>query len=295
MKHISHWVSTLGLHLTLMGSVVPMCGTAGVVTNLLNPPLVLNPFLDDEYVLDLDMDQNGVVDFRLFSSGGGGGGGVTLYLNWPARLVNKTNGVSGSTNIDYRGVAGLPFGTVLGSALAPGIGNYTWWTGFTNKYDLTQQYGDHEAGVLYAPVGLGDVGGKEGVMGVEFRIGGQIHYGYIHFDFRVARSYDGYGGYIYGWAYENTPNTPITAERLRSGPPVLDLKITYFAPWPTGDGVASLGWNGVLGETNRVQASEDLFTWNDVSTNLVVTQDFMSYVTPPSTAPARFFRISRGN
>lgn len=268
---------------------------AAVVTNLLNPPLVLNPFRDDEYTLDLDMDQNGVVDFRLYSSGGGGGGGVTMYLNWPARLVTKTNGVSGSPNIDYQGVAGLPFGTVLGSALPTNLGNRTWWTGFTNKYDLTQQYGNHESGVLLAPVGLGDVGAKEGVIGVEFLIGGQVHYGYIHFDFRVARGYGGYGGYIYGWAYESTPNLPITAERLRSGPPALDFKINFFELWPGGGGAASIGWNAIVGETNRVQVSEDLVTWNDVSTNLVVTQDFMSYVAPPSLSAVRFFRIVRGN
>ena len=266
------------------------------MTNLLNPPLVLNPFRDDEYTLDLDIDQNGVVDFRLYSSGGGGGGGVTMYMDWPSRMVVRTNGVVGTTNIDYRGMAALPFGTVVEAALSPSLGNRKWWPGFTNKNDQTQQYGNHEIGVGSGSFGtLGELGGNEAVMAAEFRIGEQIHYGYIHFDFRVARGYGGLGGYIYGWAYENTPNLPITAERLRSGPPELDFRINVFEPWPTGDGSASIGWSATVGETNRVQASADLVTWTDVSTNIVVTQDFMAFVVPPSAPPLRFFRIVRGN
>lgn len=271
-------------------------GRGEVVTQLLKPPLVLNPFRDDEHTLDLDMDQDGVVDLRLYSSGGGGGGGVTMYLDWPARLVVRTNGVAGTTNIDYRGLAALPFGTVVEAALSPSLGNCTWWTGFTNQYDLTQQYGDHEVGVsapsLDSP---GNVGGKEAILAVEFRIGEQTHYGYIHFDFRVGRGYGGFGGYIYGWAYESTANSPIMAERLRSEPPVLDFKISSFEPWPTGDGAASIGWNATVGETNRVQASVDLVTWTDVSTNIVATQDFMAFPVPPSAASVRFFRIVRGH
>src|SRR5678815_2813692 len=113
----------LGLALCLTGSFVPGQALAAVVTNLLNPPMVVNPFRDDEHVLELDFDQNQVTDVRLFSSGGGGGGSVAAFFNWPTRLVTKTNGVPGSGNINYGGVGGLPFGTVLGSELSASIGS----------------------------------------------------------------------------------------------------------------------------------------------------------------------------
>ena len=80
-------------------------------------------------------------------------------------------------------------GTVFGSTLASNLVEYIWWTGFTNTYDLTVQYGNHEGALLLTGIGgiEGNVVGKEGVMGVEFLISGQVHYGYIHFDFRLAR------------------------------------------------------------------------------------------------------------
>ena len=283
-----------GLVVLLSCGVTTIHGSAAVVTNLLNPPLILNVFYDDPQIIEIDLNQDGVVDLRLVSSGGGGGGSVTAFRDWPTRLVTKANAIpSGATN--YSGVGGLPPGVVLGSKLASNLGEYVWWTGFTNSYDLTIQYGNHEGTLLLTGIGgiMGDVVGKEGVIGVEFLVGESLHYGYIHFDFRVARGYEGAGGYLYGWAYETTPGLAITADRLRSGPPVLDFKITSFSPSPDGSGTASLTWNAVVGQTNRVQASDDLVTWSDVSTNIVATQDFVSYVVPPSSAGTRFFRIVR--
>jgi hypothetical protein len=287
-------VASLAVLLSCGMAALP--GSAAVVTNFLNPPLILNVFHDDPQIIEIDLNQDGGVELRLVSSGGGGGGGVTAFRDWPVRLVTKANMLpSGATN--FSGVGGLPIGTVFGGTLASDLVDYTWWTGFTNTYDLTAQYGNHEGTLLLAGIsGIeGNVVGKEGVIGIEFLIGGLVHYGYVHFDFRLARGYAGGGGYIYGWAYETTPGAPITADRIRSGPPKLDFKITAFAPPPTGNGAAGLTWNAVVGETNRVQASDDLVTWNDVCTNIVVTQDFMSYVTPPAAARVRFFRVVREN
>ena len=296
MIHLKRYGCALGLALCLIGSLFPRQAQAVVVTNLLNPPMVVNPFRDDEYVLELDLDQNQVTDLRLFSSGGGGGGSVAAFFNWPTRLVTRTNGVPGSTNINYGGVGGLPFGSVLGSELSVSSGSYTWWTGFTNNYDLTLQFGDHKADVNIASLlEAGDSGGKEGVVGVEFRVNGEVHYGYLHFDFRLVRGYGGYGGLIYGWAYESAPNTPITAAKLRNTPLPVELKITSFTLWPEGSGAATIAWDAMVGDLNRVQASSDLVNWTDVSADLLVTQDFMSYNLPPTPESAQFFRIERGN
>jgi hypothetical protein len=62
----------------------------------------------------------------------------------------------------------------------------------------------------------GDVLNREGVMAIEINLGGQPHYGYIHFDFRsnTGGIIGGAGGVIYGWAYETEPNVAIKAKPL---------------------------------------------------------------------------------
>lgn len=64
---------------------------------------------------------------------------------------------------------------------------------------------------VYNPIPsvFGDAVGKEGVMALQFYIGTERHYGYIHFNFSGAP--DGLGGVIYGWAYETQPDVPIQA------------------------------------------------------------------------------------
>ena len=53
------------------------------------------------------------------------------------------------------------------------------------------------------------------MIAVEFAINGEVHYGYIHFDFRSnGTSLGGTAGLIYGWAYETEPGVPICAVPL---------------------------------------------------------------------------------
>lgn len=288
---------------TLLAGVIGLflCGVltlntqASVVTTRPEPPPIRGAWTADFETLDIDFNQDGVVDLRLLS----GAGGMTVYLNGTNRIVIKANLVSGSTTTNYSGVGGLPPGTVIGSALNPNLGNYNWWTGFTNHYDLTQPYGSHEATAMIVGYGnqpIGDWGSKEGMIAVEFRISGQVHFGYVHFDFRPERVWtDGSGGYIYGWAYEDVPGVPIVAERIRNGPPMRDFKIASFTPLAGQNGAGVLAWNTVIGETNRVQASADLVIWENLSTNIVADRDSMFFVTPTSALPQRFFRILREN
>jgi hypothetical protein len=124
---------------------------------------------------------------------------------------------------------------VIGSELPPDLSanRYQWSSGWTNSYDLTQPYGDHQLSAIMAnvmpafigaqPVASGDMVGKEGVIALEFSSNGQTHYGYIHFDFRAPRRLEnrplaGTVGVIYGWALETEPDVPIEAESLSPKP-----------------------------------------------------------------------------
>jgi hypothetical protein len=274
--------------------------SAAVITTRPDPPVVKGAFSDDLDSLEIDFNEDGVVDIRLVTEFGG----IDAYFDLPTRIVVTVSlpFPEAGTNLDYGGIGALPIGTVIGNELMGDLdlNRYIWWEGFTNSYDLTQQFGNHEAGVMIVAwggggvVASGDVPAKEGVMAVEFYVEGQPHYGYIHFDFRLERGWLlGSGGYIYGWAYESEPWTPITAERIRNGPPVLDFKLTSIEPWPDQSGKMVLRWNAVAGAVYRIEASEDFVTWSDLSGDVVADRDFMAFITAPSPATQRFFRLAR--
>ena len=234
-----------------------------------------------------------------------GSGFLGAYFDWPTRVVQRRAPIlPGELRRDYQGMAALPFGTVIGAELIGQVdwSTHFWWPGFTNTYDLTVQYGNHEAGVIvvvWCAAGIcasGEALAKEAVLAVEFYVEGQPHYGYIHFDFRLERGWLlGAGGYIYGWAYETAPGVPITAERIRNGPPVLEFKVTSIQPWPDQSGRMLLIWNAVAGSVYRIEASEDLVTWSDLSGDVVAQWDSMHFITAPSAAGRRFFRIQLVN
>ena len=141
----------------------------------------------------------------------------------------------------------------------------------------------------------GDIVGKEGVMALKFFINGQPHFGYVHFDFRYvvnpALQGGGFGGYIYGYAYETQPGVPITAERLSDSTPASDGLITSFNQF---NGFV-LTWNAVNGGTYRVQSSTNLVTWADASGGILANQNSVTFTIPASSAFQCFYRIHRVN
>jgi hypothetical protein len=171
------------------------------------------------------------VDFRLLH----GFGGIEAYFNGPTRIAKRV--LAGNLINLNEPVAAVPLNSRIGANLvSPGTNTFAWSPGYVNVDDLTQPLGDHAATVFSANIAiplqpgtiidfstngtfttnyysgaltLGEVPGREGVMAVEFYLGGQPHYGYIHFDFR-----GGAGGVIYGWAYETEPNVAIKAKPL---------------------------------------------------------------------------------
>lgn len=173
--------------------------------------------------LSVDFNLDGRTDLQLVY----GAGRITAYFDSTNRIVIKGS------------VAAVPFGTVIGSNLPPDLSTYRWDSGpVVSTNSELRQFGERQKVVLTtltAPqlpgspmqvagggtpitqpvLASGDVVQKEGVIAVEFQINGQPHYGYIAVDFRSAL---GTGGKIHGWAWETAPGTPITANRIGTGP-----------------------------------------------------------------------------
>lgn len=220
---------------------------ASVQATLFDPPLKINAWTDasSDVLLDVlatDFNADGKVDFRLLQ----GIGGIEAYFNGPTRIAKRT--LPGTFDTIGGPVAAVPLNSSIGTNIvSPGTNIFAWSPGYANVDDLTQQLGDHEATVFSAniaiplqpgpiiifstngtpvtnvyypgPLTFGDVPGREAVMAVEFNVNGEVHYGYLHFDFR-----EGAGGVIYGWAYETEPNVAIKAKPLSTNKTRLHLK-----------------------------------------------------------------------
>ena len=252
-----------GVLIVTLGCLLALSGRAEVHIARFDPPLSVSAFSDPMPGLDwnttaFDFDLDGQTDFRLTY----GGGGMTAYFNTPTRIAMRAPTLNNSPGpimpaivLEPLGPVGsVPLGSMIGSNIvsATGTNFYAWEPGYTNSNNLPELLGDHSAFVILAnlvtPLGpepvitfstngtlvtnvyypspfvLGDVAGKEGVMALQFYIGSELHYGYIHFNFN-----DGAGGVIYGWAYETEPNVPIQAmpllvgEKLKKHKIILDL------------------------------------------------------------------------
>ena len=245
-----------------------MC-LAEVQVTKLDPPFSIGAFqeTDDDpfsiYSIDFDLDCQS--DFRF--SYGAGGPGVACYFNYPNQIVALRSAPSypGQTNV-YGSMGALPLGTIIGSNLVSSVDltNYTWHPGTTNDYDLTVVYGDHQTSVFgvidpatigLPPIAVGDPVAKEGVMGFQFLSGTNIHYGYVHFDFRtnINQWYMGAGGYIVGWAYETEPNKAIVAEPISVPPTPFGISALALE-----NGAFDLHWKATPGATFQIEGTSSL-------------------------------------
>lgn len=202
-----------------------MNSNAEIRTTLLASPIRLNPFNDDLKALPIDFNQDGKIDIQLVY----GQGSLSAYFPATNRVAVR---ISGNT------VGSLPLNTVIGSHFPPELNAFRWDNGLTVPASIPElcRYGDKRKTIistLMAPrvpgqgvfstaqsnnpvepsssLGSGDVIGKNGVIAVEFQIDGNVHYGYLHVDFRPDAAIN---GIILGFAYETTANAPITAAPL---------------------------------------------------------------------------------
>jgi len=242
------------LFLGVVGCLLASNARAEVHITRFDPPLAVGAFSDPAPGLDwnttaVDFDLDGQPDFRLTY----GGGAITAYFNAPTRFAAKVAPAGGITPATVLGPVGaVPLGSTIGSNIVSSIGTnfYAWASGDTNSYYFPELLGDHDANVIMAnlavPIGpepvitfstngawvtnifypspgfLGDAVGKEAVMALQFYLGSERHYGYVHFNFKP-----GVGGVIYGWAYETEPDVPIKAMPLLPGEKLNKRKILF--------------------------------------------------------------------
>jgi hypothetical protein len=221
-----------------------------------DPPLSLGAFSDPAPGLDwnttaFDFDLDGLADFRLTY----GGGTMAAFFNTPtcyAVQMPPPNAIIFPIDDPIGPVGSVPLGSMIGSNIVSSIGTnfYAWSLGLTNILDFPELLGDHEEVLMYVPqishgpvllepatfsngvlaankLGpkpfvTGDVVGQEGVIALQFYIGSERHYGYIHFNFKAGSK-----GAIYGWAYETEPDVPITAMPLLPGEKLNKHKILF--------------------------------------------------------------------
>lgn len=305
--------SGIAIRFTILAAFVYLVfsASASVQVTKLEPPRLIGSWdLEDEQSLALgiglvavDFNFDGRVDARIAY----GWGGASFYFDYPTRIVIARTIYPWTTNV-YGDVGPLPLGTVIGSNLVTTLNTniYIWHVGDTNRFpDPSVTYlGDHKSimfgflAVDFDTVVYGDMAGKEAVIAVEFLIGTNKHYGYIHCDFRKETGYGppGTGGYILGWAYETEADTPIVAAPIAISPAPFKCSIQ-----PRGSGLLDIIWNATPGATFRLQGTPSLDAqFTNVTPEFVILTGSSAAsvvqiltIEAPASAPVYFWRVMR--
>lgn len=159
-------------------------------------PVVYNPFLFPPVFYDFDVDGAGSADYRFNLSDSFGVSVEPLGNNRQIALPAIPPDLG--SDLDP-----LPMGFQIGSSLAP---TYYWVDlnspGFAGHSTISYQV-DFDGNVVYG----GLFHGQDAYMGIEFLIGGQPHYGWVHINNPAGLA----GGFILEWAYETQSGIPILA------------------------------------------------------------------------------------
>lgn len=141
---------------------------------------------------DFDVDQNGTADYRFDLAAGLG---VTVEPTGANRQIAVPNTPPAlGSNLEP-----LPAGFQIGALLEP---SHHWVS-----LDSPDRYW---RSALSACADIGCIGlfhGQDAYMGIEFRRGEDIHYGWVHINNPAGQA----GGYILDWAYETQPGVSILA------------------------------------------------------------------------------------
>ncbi len=195
----------------LLGSLSLSAGAAVIITRL-NPPVDAGSFAEPEN-LYVDFNHDGISELLLYSAQGS----FNSYFFTGNRIVVRS---SPPPNIGGPN-ANLSFGTEIGVDISDPARN--WFIGsYISATDPgSRPYGDRESVAIIEvtsgspgpPAIEGDIVNQEGVMGFEFKIGDDTHYGYIHYNFTSTNGtgFSGSRGTILGWAYEDIPGKSIIA------------------------------------------------------------------------------------
>jgi hypothetical protein len=136
--------------------------------------------------------------------------------------TSSLNGVIGVRSDQFGANDALPM--TAGQGIGPGAAGYEWFTDPTFGSNLSATYDGGPEGPLQ--VGLFN-GVGSAFLGLEFQQGGQTYYGWA----RVGVPYVGLNAvWLYDYAYETLPNTPIFAgEGAVPEPGMLSLLLVFGA------------------------------------------------------------------
>jgi hypothetical protein len=285
-----------GLILAGLLGCLTWSASAAVQVTRFDPPLQISPFSEVPEglllnVLGADLDSDGNVDFRLTY----GWGGIGAYLNAPVRFGQR---VPGPDAIGRGGPVGaVPLNSVIGTNIVSALATnfYAWSPGGTNRDDLTQAFGDHEATIVLANLAVvshnapfgGSVPFTNGTFIFPTNVifltniyppivslpiaGGDVvdkdavmaleFYinGQPHYGY-MHFSLDVFGeGVIYGWSYETEANVAIQAKSLAP-------EIIFPQPDLARSGIVGLIQEGNLpGWTISVSTARGTFVTNVVT------------------------------
>lgn len=130
------------------------------------------------------------------------------------------------------------------------------------------------------------VGVESAYVGLRFQQEGKTYYGWV----RVGAPFSGpagglSGGWLYDYAYETRPNTPIKAGAKPAPVPLA-------SPQVVRPGYLRLMWLSAIGKAYQVQAKAQLesFAWTNLSFAIPATST-NSMVDLPLSGQAQFFRV----
>ena len=279
-RFLACWLAILGLLLN---------GKAAVKVTKLDPPVRLIAW--DSGLgspLDVDLNADGRVDLRFLSHASG----LNAYVYAPTRVVSE---LAPPPNHGGR-LGGMPLNFLLGEQIS--LPGYDWWVGGALPTADHEIYGDKLISAVWfgwsgpSPVVvLSDIAHKNSAIGVEFLIGTNRHYGYVHADFRLEHDYGlGLVGYLYGWAYETDSGRPIVTEPIAT-----PLLLAHSAIRYSGGGGFEIRWPAAVGGIYRVQGSPNAAgPYVDETPDLPAAAESVMYlVVPPVGADTYFWRVLR--
>jgi hypothetical protein len=264
---------------------------AAVVETKLVQPLLLQPGESDVSFIPISIDFNsdGTNDVTVLPHPSG----INLYTRLGSRVL-----IHSSPPPNLGGAVGsVPLNFMLGEDIR--LAGYRWWEGGPLPSSDEQIYGDRlfDLSIVILLHGdpliaqLSDFLGQNAAIGVEFLIGTNLHYGYIHLDFRPEHQIwlNGGGGYIYGWAYETQPRRPILTKPLAT--PELPVRCTITK---ADDNSFELSWSSQTAAVYRIQGCSTVTgPFLDFSKNITALSESSTVVVARPDRESFFWRIVR--
>jgi hypothetical protein len=198
----------------------------------------------------------------------------------PRGFVIQPSSNSAVIAIPHNAFTAFPIPLTRGQSIGPDAAGYGWLGNILGGGDvLSTTYYDEN----------GDPGGTVGnftgldsaYIGLQFQQGGQTYYGWAN----VGCPLVGFNsGWVYSYAYETTPNTPIVAGAGQPAP--------LAAPQIARPGNLRLNWQSVPGVPYQVQFKNQLDapSWSNLDLTLIASST-NTLADVPIAGTAGFYRV----